>query len=127
MQTLLQSLDPRLWYLFTAGVVWLILWLWRRYLPSVWAALTARNPAFSQLPIILIGGLINAAPALGKPLWQFVQETVIGAVLSAVSAQGFHAALKALPGKYDGAEARVDAAMARRTLPNDPPAPPAGT
>jgi hypothetical protein len=126
VKAFLESLDPRAWYLASAGIVWLVTWIWRRFLPGLWALATAKGPALTQLPVIVLGALISAAPAIGKPLWALVQETIVGAILSAVSAQGVHAALKALPVPYDGAQGRVDAAKAFRASSSERPTPPSG-
>lgn len=130
LQTWLLSIDPKLWYIAASGIVWLVTYLWRRFLPGLWAAAVAKSPALSQLWLTLLGGLISAAPAVGKPLGAFVEELLVGAFLSAVGAQGLHAAFKSLPGPYNGAEKRVEAAFVKRktppggTPPLDGPVPP---
>lgn len=110
LKALLDAIDPKVWYLATSGVIWLVTWLWRRYLPGLWATVTQRSPAFAQLPLFVLGAILNAGPALGKPLWDVVQQSLLGAVLALIGANGAHAVLKSLPGPYDGAQKRVNAA-----------------
>lgn len=120
MATYLLALDPKLWYLAASGGVWLLTYLWRRFLPGVWAAAVAKSPALSQLWLTILGALLSAAPAVGRPLGDFVEEMLVGAVLSALGAQGLHAMLRALPARvvpYDGAHQQVAAACERRKTP----------
>lgn len=126
LKAFLDALDPRAYYLFAAAVVWFATWAWRRFLPGLWAIVTVRSPAMTQLPLVVLGALISAAPTLASgQIGKIIQETIIGAILSAVSAQGIHAALKASPLPYNGARVRVDAAKAfvkaeRPTPPSSP-------
>lgn len=116
----LLSIDPKLWYLAASGAVWLVTYLWRRFFPGVWAAATAKSPALAQLWLSVLGALLSAAPAVGKPLGAFVEELLVGAVLSAIGAQGLHAMFKALPSgivPYTGAHQQVEAAFVRRNTP----------
>jgi prepilin signal peptidase PulO-like enzyme (type II secretory pathway) len=110
LKTFLDNIDPKVWDLVAAGAVFLVMWLWRRLLPSLYTTVTNKSPAIAQLPIVLLGALISAAPAFGKPFWDVIQQTILGAVLSAVGAQGFHAMFKALPVPYTGAQKQLDAA-----------------
>lgn len=134
LATYLLALDPKLWYLAASGSVWLLTYLWRRFLPNVWAAAVAKSPALAQFWLTLLGALLSAAPAVGHPLGAFVEEMLVGAVLSAIGAQGLHAMLKSLPSRavpYDGAHQQVAAAFVRRNTPPgglpklDQPPPPA--
>jgi len=113
----LLSIDPKLWYITVGAVLWLVTYLWRRFLPSVWAAATAKNPALSQIWLTVLGALISAGPAIGKPLGAFVEQMLVGAVLATIGAQGIHAVLEALPIPYSGAKKQVDAAFVRRGTP----------
>ena len=99
----LQKLDPKIVYLAVAGLTWLIVWAWRRYLPKVWDAVTKKGPVLQQLPAIVLSALMSAAPAIGKPLAQAVQDVLISTVLGWLTASGFHFALKEAPVPYDGA------------------------
>jgi len=117
LATWLLKIDPKIWYLAAAGIVWLLTYLWRRFWPSMWAAANAKNPALSQLWLTMLGALISSAPAIGKPLGTMVEEMLVGAVLTTIGAQGIHAMLRAAPVPYTGAHTQVAAAFVRRNTP----------
>ena len=70
-----------------------------------------------QLPLLVLGALLSANPAPGKPLFQVVEQTVLGAVLAVLGANGLHAVLKASTLPYNGAEKKVEAAFVKRGTP----------
>ena len=117
LATWLISIDPKLWYIGVAGVLWLVTYVWRRFLPSVWAAAISKSPALPQLWMTVLGALMNAAPAIGKPLGAFVEQLLVGAVLAVIGAQGIHDTFRALPGPYNGAQKQVAAAFVKRNTP----------
>jgi hypothetical protein len=113
-------IDPRLWYVLVAAAVWFITWMVRRYAPDVWARAAGRNPALAQVWMVVLGALLSAAPQIGRPLWDLVQGTLINAVLGTLGANGLHAVLRDMPARiipYDGAQARVNAAVVKRNTP----------
>lgn len=117
--TWLGLIDPKVWYIAVSAAVWLVTWLVRRYASDTWARIVSINPAMAQVWNVVLGALLSAAPQIGRPLWDVVQQTVISAVLGALGANGIHAFLRDMPSKvvpYDGAEKRVEAAC-RRTNP----------
>lgn len=118
LKLFLDAMDPRLWTLLAGAFIWLLAYLVRRYAPGLWAAAVARNPALPHLWMAAIGTLLAIKPALGKPLFQAVQEILISAVLAIVAPTGIHATLRAaFPVRYTGAGLRVANAMAARRLP----------
>lgn len=122
LKTFLESLDPKVWYLAVSGMIFLLTWLWRRFLPALWAAAVAKSPAIPQVWMMVLGALMSAAPAVGQGIGKIVQQTLLGAVFSALGANGYHAFLRDMPGPYDGAQRQVDQAEAARaaTVPKDP-------
>jgi hypothetical protein len=118
--TWLGLVDPKVWYLAVSATIWFVTWMFRRYAPDVWTKMIGLNPAMAQLWNVVLGALLSAAPQLGRPVWDVVQQTLISAVLGTLGANGLHAVLKAMPSKvipYDGAEKRVEAAYERRGTP----------
>jgi hypothetical protein len=90
-----QSVDPRLFYGAVAGLTWLLIWAWRRYLPNAWVAVTKKSPNLQQLPAFVLAGLIGAAPAIGaKSIWEVVQQVLISSFASGLGAMGIHTAMK---------------------------------
>lgn len=120
-----EHLDPKIAYLVVAGLTWLLVWLWRRFLPGAWDAVTRRGAALQQLPALVLSALLSTAPALGKPLWEAVQQVVISTVLGWLTATGFHVALKDNPVvPYDGARKPLGRPPVEPSPPsNGPPAP----
>lgn len=115
----IEHIDPRIAYLLVAGLTWLLIWAWRRWLPGLWDTVTKKGAALQQLPVLILSALLSTAPALGKPLVEAVQQIVISTALGWLSSMGFHVMLKdnpALP--YDGARK----ALGRPPVPPSPPA-----
>jgi hypothetical protein len=106
----LNQLDPsgKLYYLLVGAVVWLVIYLFRRFLPTVWTTITRKIPVVEQLPALVIAALISLKPALGMPLVQAVIHEITGAVLGALSAVGLHYTLRNLPGPYQGVVKTTD-------------------
>lgn len=118
--TWLGLIDPKVWYLAVSATIWFVTWLTRRYAPDVWTKVVGASPAMAQVWNVVLGALLAAAPQLGRPLWDVVQQTLISAVLGTIGANGMHAVLRSMPSKvvpYDGAEKRVAAAFVRRGTP----------
>jgi hypothetical protein len=106
--TFLEHLDPKVVYLVVAGLTWLLVWAWRKFLPGLWDAVTKKGAALQQLPALILSALLSAAPALGKPLWEAVQQVVIGTVLGWIGSTGFHVIVKDNPAvPYDGARKQL--------------------
>lgn|SRR5262245_40718602 len=97
MQDYLAKLDPRLFYAAVAGLTWLLIWLWRKYLPRAWEAATRRSPTLQQLPALVLAALMSAAPAIGRPALDVVQQVVFGLIIGALPAIGLHTAMKETP------------------------------
>lgn len=116
--SLLGAFDPKWSFLLVSAVIFLLTWLWRRFLPGLWAAAVAKSPTLAQLPMLVLGALLSANPAAGKPLFDVVQQTVLGAVLAVLGANGLHAILKASSLPYNGAEKKVAAAFVKRNTPS---------
>ena len=119
--TFLQQLDPRVAYGAVAGLTFLIVWAWRRFLPGLWDAVTKRGAALQQLPGLVLSALLSTAPALGKPLFQAVQEILISTAFGWIGASGVHVLMKDNPAvPYDGARK----ALGRPPIaPSPPPSP----
>lgn len=95
MRDLIASIDPTLFYGMVAGLTWLIIWAWRRFLPNTWVWATKKSPNLQQLPAFVLAGLISAAPAIGiKSIWEVVQQVLIGAFASGLTSMGIHTAMK---------------------------------
>lgn len=109
--------DPKWAFLLASAVIFFITWIWRRFLPGLWAAAVAKSPTLAQLPLLVLGALLSANPAPGKPLFEVVQQTVLGAVIAVLGANGLHAILKASSLPYNGAEKKVEAAFVKRGTP----------
>jgi hypothetical protein len=109
--------DEKWTFLLIAAVLFGGTYLFRRFLPGLWAAAVAKSPTLAQLPMLVLGALLSANPAPGKPTWQVVQETVLGAILAVLGANGLHAILKASSLPYDGAEKKVGEAFVKRSTP----------
>ncbi len=105
---LLQHLDPKVVYLAVAGLTWLLVFAWRKFLPGLWDAVTRKGAALQQLPALVLAALLSAAPALGKPLWEAVQQILVSTALGWLSSTGFHVAMKDIPIlPYDGARKQL--------------------
>lgn len=90
-----QSTDPLIFYGAVAGMTWLLIWAWRRFLPNAWVFVTKKSPNLQQLPAFVLAGLMSAAPAIGvKSIWQVVQQVLIGAMASGLGSMGIHTAMK---------------------------------
>jgi hypothetical protein len=100
----IEQLDPKIAYLLVAGLTWLLVWAWRRWLPGLWDTVTRKGAALQQLPALVLSALLSTAPALGKPLWEAVQQIVISTAMGWFSSMGLHVAMKDIPAlPYDGA------------------------
>jgi len=116
--TFIEKLDPRIAYLLTAGLTWLLVWAWRRFLPKLWDAVTQKGAALQQLPALVLSALLSTAPAMGKPLWEAVQQILISTTLGWLGATGFHVMAKDNPMvPYDGARK----ALGRPPVPTSTP------
>ena len=121
--------DEKWTFIIIAALLFGATYLFRRFAPGLWAAAVAKSPTLAQLPMLVLGALLSANPAPGKPTWQVVQETVLGAILAVLGANGLHAILKA-SSLHNGAETKVAAAFVKRSTPPggipklDPPTPP---
>lgn len=115
--SLLGAFDPKWAFLLVSGFLFLVTWLWRRYLPGLWAAAAAKSPTLPQLPLVVLAALISANPAPGKPMFDVVQQALLQAVLAVLGANGLHAVLKASTLPYNGAEKKVEAAFVKRATP----------
>lgn len=114
-----ELLDPKIVYLLVAGLTWFIVWAWRRWLPGLWDAVTKKGAALQQLPALVLAALLSTAPALGKPLWEAVQQVLISTALGWLGSTGFHVVAKDIPAlPYDGA---------RKALGRPPVEPPSRT
>ena len=113
LKTFLESLDPRVWDLAVSGLIFLLTWVWRRFLPGLWAAAVAKSPVLPQLWMMVLGALVSAGVTAGHG-GTIVQQVVLGAVFAAIGANGLHAFLRDMPGPYDGAQKQVDQAEASR-------------
>ena len=124
--------DEKWTYLLVAAIVFGLTYLVRRFLPGVWAAAVAKSPTLAQLPMLVLGALLTVNPTPGRALLDVVQQTVLGAVLALLGANGLHSLLKSLPVPYNGAEKKVEAAFVKRGTPpaglakldQPPPGPP---
>ncbi len=114
---LLGAFDEKWTFLLVCGLIFGLTWLWRRFLPGLWAAAVAKSPTLPQLPLLVLGALLSANPAPGRPLFDVVQQTILGAVLAVLGANGLHAILKASSLPYNGAEKKVEAAFVKRGTP----------
>ena len=97
VKNILDGINPTLFYLAVSGVTWLLVWAWRRWLPGLWVAATKKSPTLQQLPALVLAGLMSAAPALGRPLWDVVQQVVLGAIMGALTSAGIHWSAKEIP------------------------------
>lgn len=116
--SLLGAFDPKWSFLLVSGFLFLLTWLWRRYLPGLWAAIAAKSPTLPQLPLIVLGTLISVNPVPGKAMFDVIQQALLQAVLAVLGANGLHSVMKAstlLP--YNGAEKKVEAAFVKRATP----------
>lgn len=90
-QEVVQTTDPMVFYGAVAGLTWLLIWAWRRFLPNAWVFVTKKSPNLQQMPAFVLAGLMSAAPAIGvKSIWQVVQQVVIGSVASGLTSIGVH-------------------------------------
>ncbi|MES2339285.1 MAG: hypothetical protein V4537_14420 [Pseudomonadota bacterium] len=120
--TFLEHLDPKVAYLAVAGLTFLLVWAWRRFLPGLWDAVTKKGAALQQLPAVVLAALLSTAPALGKPLWEAVQQVIISTVLGWLSATGFHVFAKDVPViPYDGARKALGRPPVEAQPPGEPP------
>ena len=118
----IEKLDPKIAYLAVAGLTFLLVWAWRRFLPGLWDTVTRKGAALQQLPALVLAALLSTAPALGKPLWEAVQQVVISTVLGWLSSTGFHVAMKDIPAvPYDGARKALGRPPVEPTPPAVPP------
>lgn len=81
-----------------------VVWMVRRYLPTVWLAFESWGPngkplslAFQSIPSVVIGAAMGAIASGADPVWAALSA------LGALSAPFLHHALKMLPGPYRGA------------------------
>jgi hypothetical protein len=107
--------DDKWTYLLVVAVVFGLTYAVRRFAPGLWAGAVAKSPTLAQLPMLVLGALLSAKPAPGKPLFDIVQQTILGAVLAVLGANGLHAILKASSLPYNGAKSEVAAAVVKRT------------
>lgn len=114
---LLGAFDEKWTFLLVCGFIFLLTWLWRRFLPGLWAAAVAKSPTLPQLPLLVLAALMSANPAPGKPMFDVIQQTLLQAILAVLGANGLHAILKASSLPYNGAEKKVEAAFVKRNTP----------
>lgn len=114
---LLTKLDPTnaLYNILVAGSVFLIIYLWRKFLPSVWNLVTQKNPTIQQIPALVISGLFSLKPALGLPTLQMIIHIITGAIIGALPAIGIHKLLSDLPIPYNGAQSSVNPPSEEKT------------
>lgn len=106
--TFVEKLDPKIVYLAVTGLTWLLVWAWRKSLPGLWDTVTRKGAALQQLPALVLAALLSTAPAMGKPLWEAVQQVLISTVLGWLGSTGFHVAMKDIPiVPYDGARKQL--------------------
>lgn len=101
-------------YLIVGLIIFAATYLVRRFAPSLWVLVTSKYPALALLPMLVIGALLSSKPTSGAAVWDIVQDTLLKSVLGVLTALGLHAAAKALPIPYNGAEKQVAAASVRR-------------
>lgn len=99
----IQTIDAKLIYALIAGIVWLVIYLWRRFSIASWEAVTKRSPFLQQLPALILSGLLSAMPAIGKDLWTALQQIALGMLFGGGGAAAVHNLLKASPIPYTGA------------------------
>jgi hypothetical protein len=102
LRAVLNSLDPKLYYLLVAGVTWLLIYLWRRISLASWNAVTQQKPFLQQLPALFLSALLAAAPKIGPGFLGHLSEILVAIVLSGGGAIGIHTALAASPLPYTG-------------------------
>ena len=81
---ILGAFDPKLWYIparcgRSSGQT--VTYLCRRWLPSVWVAAVAKNPALSQLWLTVLGALLVAqlpTPSASRCCGAFVEQLLVG-------------------------------------------------
>lgn len=115
---LLGAFDPKWSFLLVTGFLFLLTWLWRRYLPGLWVAMAAKSPTLPQLPLTVLATLLSANPTPGKAMFDVIQQALLQAILAVLGANGLHSIAKAstlLP--YNGAEKKVEAAFVKRGTP----------
>jgi hypothetical protein len=118
--SLLGWFDPKWAFLLVTAFLWFVTWLWRIYAPGIWAAVAAKSPTLTQLPLVVLGTLLVANPVPGKAMFDVIQQAILQAVLAVLGANGLHSVMKAstlLP--YTGAEKKVAAAFVKRNTPPD--------
>ena len=92
----LDSIDPRLWPVAIAAVVWGLVYAWRRLHPSSFEKV---SPGWQALPAVLVGIALSASTATDA--LSGMREAALG-VFSGWMAAGGHDFLKRLPGPYKG-------------------------
>jgi len=97
-----QQFNPKLFYLLTAGVVWVLIWAWRKVSIDSWNAVTRQNPLLQNLPSIVLSGLISAAPALNKGFVDALTDILYGAFAGGAMSVFSHHLLKESPLPYQG-------------------------
>ena len=95
--------DPRLFYVFMAGVVFVVIYLWRQLLPATFDNVPKR---FQFVPALMLGAVLSAS-ADSESVKTAVVSALVGALSSGLAAVGGHHALKQAPGPY-GAKKKVE-------------------
>jgi hypothetical protein len=88
---------PKIFYMAAAGVVFVIVWAWRRFARASWDFVTRENPRIQMLPALVLSGLISAAPAIGQDFWNALVEILEGVLFSGVAPIIAHHVMKAVP------------------------------
>ena len=99
----LTRLDPKLFYALVAGTTWLALYLWRRISIASWDAVTKKSPWLQQLPALILSALLSAMPAIGRGVFNVVQQVLLGMLFGGGGAALLHNLPAASPLPYTGA------------------------
>jgi hypothetical protein len=103
----LDAIDPRLWWITVAVVVYATMELWKRFLPGLFQAVPAR---WRALPPLLLAGAFSATAAVDLPA--LIIETILGTVSGVMAV---------------GGRDTINRAKSRpQALPVPPPPPPPG-
>lgn len=98
----LASLDPRMFYAATAGLVWLVIYAWRKVSIASWDVVTRKSPLLQNLPAVVLAGLISAAPAINKSFVNTLFDVIYGALAGGALSVFSHHVMKDSPLPYQG-------------------------
>lgn len=94
----LDAIDPRLWWLVIALVVYGLVFAWRKIHPASFDKIPAR---FKALPAAILGAIMASTAAEEIPKMLF--DLVMGAISGVTAVGGHEAGVRLLTGKGSGA------------------------